>query len=296
MTTVHVMRGLPGSGKSTLARQLDAVRFNMDDIRAMMGLPQDHSRELENTVVWTMIEGAKTAVRSGQNVCLDNTHLVPRLPKIYRQEFGQFPDVEFVVHDLTDVTIEECVIRDAGRESPVGERVIRSMAKRMTGWNLTPEWLTPTRGEVPESYVPNWALPSVVCADLDGTLALHDESERGHYEYEKVLYDRPNDEVIALVKTLHDSQEYGVIFMSGREDRCRSDTVQWLEKYLGFSGPLFMRKTGDHRPDYLVKTELFNEHVRNAYCVRFVLDDRNQVVDRWRQLGLDCYQVRAGNF
>jgi len=32
------------------------------------------------------------------------------------------------------------------------------------------------------------------------------------------------------------------------------------------------------------------------YHVEFVLDDRNQVVNFWRYLGLTCFQVAEGDF
>lgn len=65
---------------------------------------------------------------------------------------------------------------------------------------------------------------------------------------------------------------------------------------VGISSPLFMRATGDHRPDSVVKLELFNKFVRDNYHVRFVLDDRNSVIGMWRSLGLDAFQVNEGNF
>ena len=57
-----------------------------------------------------------------------------------------------------------------------------------------------------------------------------------------------------------------------------------------------MRKTGDFRKDSIVKKELFDENVRGKYNIEFVLDDRNQVVEMWRSIGLVCLQVADGNF
>lgn len=51
----------------------------------------------------------------------------------------------------------------------------------------------------------------------------------------------------------------------------------------------------DHE-DSIIKRELFEAHVRDTYAVRFVLDDRNQVVRMWRSLGLTCLQVADGAF
>jgi hypothetical protein len=58
-----------------------------------------------------------------------------------------------------------------------------------------------------------------------------------------------------------------------------------------------MRPEGDNRKDSIVKRELFDTHVRNKFYIDFVLDDRDQVVDMWRNdLGLTCLQVDWGDF
>jgi len=59
---------------------------------------------------------------------------------------------------------------------------------------------------------------------------------------------------------------------------------------------LFMRPEGDMRPDNIVKAELFDTYVRDNYDVQFVIDDRDQVVDMWRRMGLACLQVAPGDF
>lgn len=49
--------------------------------------------------------------------------------------------------------------------------------------------------------------------------------------------------------------------------------------------------------DDIVKFELFKEHVEPVFNIKFVLDDRNQVVDMWRnELGLKVLQVAEGDF
>ena len=57
-----------------------------------------------------------------------------------------------------------------------------------------------------------------------------------------------------------------------------------------------MRPAGDRRRDSIVKAELFDRKVRDEYRVLVVLDDRKQVVDMWRSLGLTCLQVAEGDF
>lgn len=58
-----------------------------------------------------------------------------------------------------------------------------------------------------------------------------------------------------------------------------------------------MRKTQDNRKDSIIKTEIYQEFIKEHYFVEFVLDDRNQVVDTWRKdLKLPCFQVNYGDF
>ena len=57
-----------------------------------------------------------------------------------------------------------------------------------------------------------------------------------------------------------------------------------------------MRKNGYNKKDSIVKKEIFDEYIKDKYYVEFILDDRNQVVDMWREMGLTCLQVAEGNF
>jgi predicted kinase len=276
------------------------MRFSLDDYRSMCGNGKETwTNERENAAVDALIASAKVAINAGLDICIDNTHLVPRLPRRYRKELSPL-GVCFKVHDFTHVTVDECIARDLERAEPVGEAVIRKMAARHAdatkkGWRLTDEWMNSDLYIVPKPYEGHPSLPSVVLCDIDGTVAIHGD-ERGHYEYEKVLTDKPNPAIVQLVRDL--AENVGIIFLSGREDRCRLDTEEWLwgNGLSDGDAQLFMRTTGDHRPDYIVKAELFDAHVRDWYNVDFVLDDRDQVVKMWREMGLTCLQVAPGSF
>jgi hypothetical protein len=41
---------------------------------------------------------------------------------------------------------------------------------------------------------------------------------------------------------------------------------------------------------------LYDTFVKDNYKVLLVLDDRDQVVRMWRELGLTCFQVDYGDF
>ena len=52
-----------------------------------------------------------------------------------------------------------------------------------------------------------------------------------------------------------------------------------------------MRKSGDFRPDDIVKDEIYHSDIESNYQVIAVFDDRKSVVRHWKALGLmvfDC--------
>lgn len=157
---------------------------------------------------------------------------------------------------------------------------------------------------------------NIIVCDLDGTLAncehrvhhVQREDSNGLKRkpnwdafYAGVGDDTANYPVLNLLHTyLNAEVEHHIIFCSGRPERCRDDTEEWLHRYgfhRGHKAPykLLMRKDGDKRADYIVKQEILDNHI-DKERVLFVLDDRQQVVDMWRRNGLTCFQVAAGNF
>ena len=96
-----------------------------------------------------------------------------------------------------------------------------------------------------------------------------------------------------------------IIFCSGREDKYQPETIRFIEKYCLLPGPkgdrpieyqLFMRKSDDMRKDSIIKEEIYVDNIEGQYNVLCVLDDRDQVVQFWRERGLTCFQVAPGNF
>jgi len=140
-------------------------------------------------------------------------------------------------------------------------------------------------------------MPQVVIVDIDGTVALRlGENARSPFHFHRVGEDAPNPPVIAVVQALAQAGNK-VVFLSGRDEVCRTDTLTWLKRHVGLADfELYMRKAGDQRRDSTVKRELFEAHLahREVLCV---IDDRDQVVRMWREeLGLTCLQVAYGDF
>tara|TARA_Y100000593_G_scaffold52280_1_gene98226 strand:- start:1849 stop:2403 length:555 start_codon:yes stop_codon:yes gene_type:complete len=96
------------------------------------------------------------------------------------------------------------------------------------------------------------------------------------------------------------------MYMDNEYDNCYSLTYAWLKYHLACSGimnketnnrwDLFMRPADVYNRDDEIKYQIYQDFIKNKYRVLFVLDDRNQVVDMWRDIGLTCLQVADGNF
>ena len=138
--------------------------------------------------------------------------------------------------------------------------------------------------------------------DIDGTLA--DGSHRLHHiqktpkDWEAYLLATPEDKVIEDVKEILNIllPIDDIILCSGRSEVVRTETENWLAKHSIDYHALFMRKARDHRPDYMIKEQIYWRDIEPNWTIKGVFDDRNQVVSMWRRLGLRCYQVAPGNF
>ncbi len=139
----------------------------------------------------------------------------------------------------------------------------------------------------------------VYLVDLDGTVALRDETDPGvrrFFDWHRVGEDSPNPPVISVVRAL-DRAGHRIIYVSGRSEAARAGTSVWIAEHIGVAGEaLLMRGADDVRPDQIVKRKLYERHVAPRYTVTAVLDDRAKVVAMWRRLGLTVLQVAEGDF
>jgi len=149
----------------------------------------------------------------------------------------------------------------------------------------------------------------IIVVDIDGTLS--DATERANKFlgknpdwdsfYKACGSDEPIKPVIELVESL--SAIYKVVFCSGRRESCRKDTEEWMSKYVHLFAGLkprayLFRKDGDTRHDTVAKPEMLNKYLsehpdESVFCI---IEDRNSMVKKWRELGYLCLQPAAGDF
>lgn len=288
MPKLIICRGLPASGKSTFAKAYvkthpNTVRINRDELRLMLFDTQfDPKVEDDITAMQDILMGQ--AFVMNRDIVLDNTNLNPKvIGKLNEWANRNMYTMEY--KDFTDVPLSECIARDAKRGAQsVGKKVIQRMHR---------QFLQQTPDE--PAHVPG--RPYAIICDIDGTLAHHD-NKRDIYDASKAMGDRL-DTVVADIILSHYERGDHVIFCSGRDSQYREITGDWLalhDLWVRDRSELLMRPAGDTREDGVVKTDLYHTYIEGKYNIRYCLDDRQRVVDSWRDLGLKCLQVAEGDF
>ena len=139
--------------------------------------------------------------------------------------------------------------------------------------------------------------PPLAVFDLDNTLA--DTTHR-----QKFLARRPKDwdgffsaapqdppvpEGIALVR--ESARECEIVYLTGRPERCRRDTLDWLAAHGLPEGPVHMRGNADRRPARRTKLEILRRLAR-THEVRVLVDDDELVCDDAERAGFTVVRAR----
>lgn len=251
------------------------------------------SKENEKFILKMRDNLIRNALENDYSVIVDDTNLDDKhdaaIQDIAKMLNERDRDIKVSYEDFRDVPIDECIRRNKTRRNRVPSGVILSMYNRYLnpGEPITMEDIK----EEPQ-LEQNDNLPDAVQFDLDGTLALFGDNN----PYDRnCLYDKVNYPVFDELR-MHQRNGDKILILSGRKGEYLKETDQWLTMN-GIKPDLFlMRAIGDTRPDTIVKREMFLNHVAPNYNVRLVYDDRDGIVDVWRDLGLTCLQVAAGNF
>ncbi|MFF8841823.1 hypothetical protein ACF08N_03695 [Streptomyces sp. NPDC015127] len=135
--------------------------------------------------------------------------------------------------------------------------------------------------------------------DLDGTL-----SDAGHRQYllqrtprawdaffAAAPQDPPLPEGVRLC--LEAAEECEVLYLTGRPERCRADTVDWIAAQGLPEGRVFMRRNDDRRPARRTKLEILRRLGRDRE-VRMFVDDDELVCEDAERAGFRVVRARWG--
>ncbi|WP_151770609.1 phosphatase domain-containing protein [Streptomyces abyssomicinicus] len=133
--------------------------------------------------------------------------------------------------------------------------------------------------------------------DLDNTLA--DTAHRQRFLenrprdwdafFDAAPQDPPLEKGIALV--LEAARECEVVYLTGRPERCRQDTLDWLAAQGLPEGRVWMRRNHDRRPARRTKLEILRRLAATRE-IRMLVDDDELVCDDARRAGFPVVRAR----
>lgn len=134
--------------------------------------------------------------------------------------------------------------------------------------------------------------PRVLVVDIDGVVAdvrhrLH-HLEGGSRDWESFFAAMARDPVLAQGQALvaeARAEGHGIVYLTGRPERWRTDTVTWLAGH-GLEGDdLVMRPDADRRPARVFKVEVLRRLAETAEILALV-DDDPEVLDAVAAIGI----------
>lgn len=143
--------------------------------------------------------------------------------------------------------------------------------------------------------------PFDVIFDLDGTLTdgqkyvemyLKNKPKRYDLFYQTIDLHGTHEVTINVLLNLYRAG-CRIIFCTARGEEGRETTVKWLDKHLSEleEYKLYMKPKGDHRKDFVAKSEMLDQMFVDGYNPVLAFDDKPDVVSMYRKRGLVCYHV-----
>lgn len=302
--SLKVLRGIPASGKSTYAEKWVAedpenrVRINRDSIRQeLWGNMSAHVGE--DKVTKAEQKQLHDSLASGKDVISDNTNTNTKfLPNLIKtaESYGAT-----VSHKDFPITLKEAIKRNNARDRVVPEHVLRNMHSR-----LGPQGQFPV---FPGSYpVKPLVLPKkrtmAIMFDMDGSLndvrgvlkhitGENPKTGRRNRDWDSFHrmseFEPANEEVLQMAKDAH-AAGFTVLITTARAEEYRETTQKWCDDHGVPYTNIFMRPSGDHRPDYEIKKEMF-EKINMYYDVVRAVDDNPQAIQAWKEKGIAVTEI-----
>ncbi|MFE6939011.1 phosphatase domain-containing protein [Streptomyces chartreusis] len=139
--------------------------------------------------------------------------------------------------------------------------------------------------------------PPLAVFDLDNTLAdtAHRQPflERKPRDWDAFFaaapQDPPIEEGVAMARASGEACE--VVYLTGRPERCRRDTLDWLAAHGLPEGRVYMRRNDDRRPARRTKLEILNRLARTRE-IRVLVDDDELVCEDAERAGFTVVRAR----
>lgn len=282
---LDIFVGPPGSGKSTRAKTLKSTYINQDS------------------------QGREHLTRFSEALLRKEDIVVDRMGFDRAQRLRYIEPAKALGYDI-NITVfvvprRVCMERVLARKD---HETIKDPIAANQAINLFfAKYEKPTEAEgkvLFEIYNAGERTPAIIC-DLDGTLCNIDhrlhfvrniDGQKKNWPafFRAIPHDSVNEWCADILRKF--SGDHEIIFCSGRDETCRASSEKWLKDNNLWFGHLFMRSAGDHRQDSIAKEIILDFDILPQFDPKFMLDDRQQVVDMWRKRGFVCLQCAKGDF
>jgi len=139
--------------------------------------------------------------------------------------------------------------------------------------------------------------------DLDGTIALNDHRqhflEGDNKDWDAFFEACHNDEINEAIRSLMwavNQYGYKIYIVTGRSKAVQAKTISWLRRYSVPYDKLVMRPEDNYQSDDDLKPFMLHSILDRSDEVQAIFDDRNSVVEMWRDNGYQCFHVADGDF
>lgn len=298
MSKIIICRGIPASGKSTWAKSWVAedpthrARFNWDDMRNMMGPYWVPERENTGVLKTMRIAFLNTLMGKGWDIVVDNMNLNPKESAFFEDVIKEHntknpANVYTLEYQDFFTPVDVCIARDAKRENPIGEKVIRDIWRRYK----QDIWQRESIRKMDSLRTYRSDKRDCIIVDMDGTLAFntHGRPYYGEGTAEGIKFDVPLNSTISIVRSMKMTGTCDVFIVTGRDETVRKATEEWLKTYSVPFDKIYMRADKDYRKGSTVKQELLNQ-ILTDHNVLFVLDDDEKCKNMYQANGIICLQ------
>lgn len=276
--------GAPGSGKSTFAdlgETQNFVKIERDEARWELfteGVRDYYNYKFtkarEQAVTKFCTDKVLKAAQQGRDIVIADTNLNEGRNKNLKKTLEDLGyEVSF---EYFDVPLQELYRRNDQRQGGVSKKVLYSMYLRMREIMGHPR------------YVPDTSLQQAIVYDIDGTLARM--VDRGPFDWKRVDTDVVRPEIADMLRG-HYNAGYFIVLASGRDGSCKGLTEKWMHDNDIPFHDFFIRPAGNFEKDFIIKERMLFEDIAPKYNVVAWVDDRPQVSDHLRILGVPVIQV-----
>ena len=144
-------------------------------------------------------------------------------------------------------------------------------------------------------------MSKIVLCDIDGTIANNDHRQHfleGKKDWEGFFSELINDEpIFPIINKVIEQYNAGkeIVFLTGRPERYRNVTTEWLKRYFDFEIKLLMRKNKDHKNKLIIKREIFELNF-NVKDIFLIFENDKELIAMWEDIGANIFDVNESDY